>query len=63
MLQPVLVPDTRAFAASPENLFHQIGKPGEDEFVRAQRDVSAMVDYFIGLVRANAQPKLEPDAS
>jgi hypothetical protein len=34
--------------------FHQIGKPGEDEFVRAQRDVSAMVDYFVGLVRANA---------
>ena len=43
--------------------FHQIGNPGDDEFVRAQRDVSAMVDYFVGLVRTNAQPKQEPDAS
>jgi hypothetical protein len=37
--------------------FHQIGNPGEDEFVRAQRDVSALMDHFVGLVRANAELK------
>lgn len=39
--------------------FHQIGKPGEEEFVRAQRDVSAMVDYFFRLVRAKASQELD----
>lgn len=31
--------------------FHQAGRAGDDNFVREQREVSAMVDYFIGQVR------------
>jgi len=31
--------------------FHQIGQPGSDEFVREQREVSGMVEYFIEQVR------------
>lgn len=32
--------------------FHQIGRPGDDDFIREQREVNAMVAYFIGQVRA-----------
>jgi hypothetical protein len=43
--------------------FHQISKPGDDAFVRAQRDVSGMVDYFVRMVRANALPEVKPDSN
>jgi hypothetical protein len=33
--------------------FHQIGTPGDDDFVRAQRVVSGLVTYFIELVRSD----------
>lgn len=32
--------------------FHQVGRAGDDNFVREQREVSAIVEYFIGQVRA-----------
>lgn len=32
--------------------FHQVGRAGDDNFIREQREVSAMVEYFIGKVRA-----------
>lgn len=32
--------------------FHQVGRPGDDDFIREQREVSAMVEYFVDQVRA-----------
>lgn len=32
--------------------FHQVGNPGDDAFVREQRDVSGLVEYFIRAVRS-----------
>lgn len=40
--------------------FHQIGQPGSDDFVREQREVSSMVDYFIGRVREQISSHSEP---
>lgn len=36
--------------------FHQAGQPGDDNFVREQRDVSSLVELFVNKVRANLSP-------